>query len=297
MCEFDLLLAPMTRPRLTFRVQRLRLVLAGHPIDPVSLSSNLPPMVVFPKESDFYETWRQTLVARGVNVYASTISILRLHLDSLTDLTPSLSFTPPSRLNTEVTRITSRTNAGVKLYTRPRRPHEDLHNPGGETDDPVDTDLPESLEEYDEIVLCTLADTAKRLLGPTAGWFERFVLGSAKWSDDVTVTHNVRPDYVILPISVELPADLSIRRLLYFSPQDADYIRKYYTMEYDPDTAVHSLGGRDQSSRIKMGKESFKPFVHPPFLCPRSSLTLCQADRRLPSPPLAPLPRAPSGCT
>lgn len=40
-------------------------------------------------------------------------------------------------------------------------------------------------------MLCVLADTAKRLLGKTAGIVEKSVLGSTRWSDDITVTHNV----------------------------------------------------------------------------------------------------------
>lgn len=53
--------------------------------------------------------------------------------------------------------------------------------------------MPTSNEEFDEIVLCVLADTAKRILGKTARGVEKFVLGNTTWSDDVTVTHNVSP--------------------------------------------------------------------------------------------------------
>ena len=91
------------------------------------------------------------------------------------------------RLNTEVTRIISRSKrSGVKVLIRPRREQPDKHNPVGE-----DEDLSETEEHFDEIVLCCLADTSKRLLGSTAGPVERGVLGSAQWSDDVTVTHTV----------------------------------------------------------------------------------------------------------
>ena len=90
------------------------------------------------------------------------------------------------RLNTELTRIISR-RPNVRVAFRPRRDNEDHHNPDG-----ADQDLPENEEVYDEIVLCVLADTAKRLLGKNAGLMEKFVLGRTKWSDDVTVTHNVR---------------------------------------------------------------------------------------------------------
>lgn len=58
-------------------------------------------------------------------------------------------------------------------------------------DGPIDQDMPTSIEEYDELVLCCLADTAERLLGKTARWIDKRVLGSTTWSDDITVTHNV----------------------------------------------------------------------------------------------------------
>ena len=39
-----------------------------YPIDDKSLSSNLPPMVVFPESSDFYNKWQAALEASGVKV-------------------------------------------------------------------------------------------------------------------------------------------------------------------------------------------------------------------------------------
>lgn len=72
------------------------------------------------------------------------------------------------------------------MQIRPRRAQPDHHNPVG-----ADQDTEVHEEHYDEIVLCILADTAKRLLGKTAGWMEKGVLGSTRWSDDITVTHNV----------------------------------------------------------------------------------------------------------
>lgn len=67
---------------------------------------------------------------------------------------------------------------------RARRPVEDGHNPNG-----ADQDMPVVEEEYDEMVLCVLADTAKRILGKEARWIEKRVLGGANFSDDITVTH------------------------------------------------------------------------------------------------------------
>lgn len=45
-------------------------------------------------------------------------------------------------------------------------------------------------EAYDDMVLCTLADESLRILGRTATWRERFVLGGAAFYDDITVTHS-----------------------------------------------------------------------------------------------------------
>lgn len=141
-----------------------------YPTDPKSLSSNLPPMIVFPEEGKFYENWKNKLVERGVNV----------------------------RLSTEVDAVLERSDRCVRVTTRKRRPQPDKHNPTTQPDDPTtdghgaDRDMPLTEETYDEIVLCVLADTAKRLLGKTARWVDKKVLGSAKWSDDITVTHNVR---------------------------------------------------------------------------------------------------------
>jgi hypothetical protein len=42
-----------------------------YPIDPKSLSSNLPPMVVFPEETKFYTSWQHDMESRGVKVSAA----------------------------------------------------------------------------------------------------------------------------------------------------------------------------------------------------------------------------------
>lgn len=165
-------------------------------IDPKSLSSNLPPMVVFPESTAFYTTWKEDMEKKGVKV----------------------------RLNTELMSITRRTPT-VKVLLRPRRQQEDLHNPNF-----ADQDIPPMEEEFDEIVLCCLADTSKRVLGKQGGWFEKWVLGNTKWSDDITVTHT-----------------------------DIDYIKKYYTIEFDKQQAISTVGGRDDSARYKKGEEEFLP--------------------------------------
>ncbi|GAA5888755.1 hypothetical protein JCM6882_002838 [Rhodosporidiobolus microsporus] len=168
-----------------------------YPVDDKSLSSHKPPMVVFPEESKFYSDWQHILEARGVKV----------------------------RLNTEVTSVVERSSKGVKVTTRGRRPQPDHHNPNC-----ADEDLPEQLEEYDELVLCVLADTAKTLLGKKARWLEKQILGNTKWSDDVTVTHN-----------------------------DLDYIKKWYEIEFPAEVAVKKLGDRDETERYEHGKKAFNP--------------------------------------
>lgn len=74
------------------------------------------------------------------------------------------------RLNTEVLEVIERSNKGVRVAIR-------------------NADQGEGEEVYDELVLCALADTSLRLLGASARWIDKKVLGSAKFSDDLTVTH------------------------------------------------------------------------------------------------------------
>lgn len=90
-----------------------------------------------------------------------------------------------------------------------------------------------SEEEYDEMVLCCLADTNKRLLGEAATWREKKVLGAAKFSDDITVTHN-----------------------------DSNYMKKHYQNFYDEKQAVQSLSRVDQTVRCEMAKKDFRPMYY-----------------------------------
>ncbi|EJT96779.1 FAD dependent oxidoreductase [Dacryopinax primogenitus] len=184
-----------------------------YPADVKSLISNLPPMVVFPKFADFYGAWEADLRSRGVDI----------------------------RLNTEVTRIVSRSNEGVRVALKARTPVADKHNPAG-----GDPDAPEIQEEFDELVLCTLADTSKSLLGKTARWIERRVLGAAKFSDDITVTH-----------------------------WDSAYMERHYTNRFDPEQAVDALSGTDQSERVAFGKTQFKPAYYIKEYKDRRKLEMC----------------------
>ncbi|KAI0429071.1 FAD/NAD(P)-binding domain-containing protein [Xylaria sp. FL1042] len=162
--------------------------------------NNQPPMVVFPNFSEFYETWRKDLVSRGVTV----------------------------RLSTELTEIVRRDNRGVVVRLKPRTPVPGHHNPND-----ADLDAPVNEESFDEIVLCCLADKAKEVLGRTASWRERRVLGSAKFSDDITITHN-----------------------------DAEYMKKHYENFYREDLAVSNTNGVDQTSRLNYAAGHFRPMYY-----------------------------------
>ncbi|KAJ4469240.1 FAD/NAD(P)-binding domain-containing protein [Lentinula aciculospora] len=143
-----------------------------YPVDRKMLSSNLPPMVVFPEATAVYADWKDNLEKKGVSI----------------------------RLNTQVKQVLSRSKEdGVRVsitkkmkLNAPSFPFvnaSDLEQGAEQADNAAIKE--EFLEEtYDEIVLCMLADTAKQILGKEARWIEKKVLGGTKWSDDVTVTHN-----------------------------------------------------------------------------------------------------------
>jgi hypothetical protein len=103
-----------------------------YPADKLSVASNQPPMVVFPKFSDFYSDWKKSLEAKGVNI----------------------------RLSTELTEVVKRDKNGVTVKTIQRTPTSDGHNPNSawvqQADGTADGNAQEVEEHYDEIVICVL---------------------------------------------------------------------------------------------------------------------------------------------
>lgn len=93
------------------------------PADKQSVSKSLPPMIVFPSLSEFYESWRKDLLQKGVHV----------------------------RLSTEMTHVVKRDNTNVVVAFKGRTPVPDDHNPNG--GDPH-AEIWE--EEYDELILAVL---------------------------------------------------------------------------------------------------------------------------------------------
>ncbi|CAL8584035.1 hypothetical protein XPA_009643 [Xanthoria parietina] len=129
--------------------------------DPETLLPNLPLMVTFPRLETFYSDWAADLKSKGVTI----------------------------RTNTDVVSILSRdSKSGIRLQTAPFDPEDKKRDGDGlgmQNKNPAAT-----TEQYDELVMCVLADDAKKLLGKTSTWKERFVLGGAKFFDDITITHS-----------------------------------------------------------------------------------------------------------
>ena len=101
--------------------------------DPETLLPNLPTMVTFPNLDRFYKDWCADLRSKGVDV----------------------------QLNTDVTAVPARKDAGVVLNTAPFDPEK--RGRGSDCTVPAIT-----TETYDELVLAVLADEANNLLGRTA---------------------------------------------------------------------------------------------------------------------------------
>jgi len=103
-----------------------------YPTDKLSVASNQPPMVVFPKFSEFYSDWKNSLEAKGVKI----------------------------RLSTELTEVVSRDKKGVTVKTIKRTPASDGHNQNSawvqQADGTADANAEEVEEHYDELVLCVL---------------------------------------------------------------------------------------------------------------------------------------------
>jgi hypothetical protein len=132
------------------------------------------------------------------------------------------------RLSTELNTVLKRDSTGVLVLLKKRTPVEDGHNPAE-----GDPENPTWEEHYDEIVLCCLADACKKILGRSATFREKKVLGTAKFSDDITITHS-----------------------------DSKYMEKHYQNFYDPKLAISQLPGRDDSSRTDFGKKNFRPMYY-----------------------------------
>jgi len=122
------------------------------------------------------------------------------------------------RTGHELVEVISRSDDGVVVSTRP-----------------TGKDGDEITESYDELVLAVLACDAKKLLGRQGSYMEKKILGSAKFFDDITVTHN-----------------------------DLDYMEKYYELTYKDDLMLKNAKEEEQKKQIEFAKDNFSPmyFTH-----------------------------------
>ncbi|MCJ1462529.1 hypothetical protein MMC07_001131 [Pseudocyphellaria aurata] len=161
--------------------------------DSETLLPNLPTMVTFPNCQKFYADWARDLQSKGVDI----------------------------RTNTDVTAIVSRSKNGIVLRTAPFDPEK--HDRAGEH-----TGSASEPETFDELVMAVLADDAKKLLGKTATWKEKFVLGGARFFDDITITHS-----------------------------DAKYFQQNYETSFKPELCAEPKS-KDQEEQIKFAKNETK---------------------------------------
>ncbi|EUC61602.1 flavin containing amine oxidasedehydrogenase, putative [Rhizoctonia solani AG-3 Rhs1AP] len=90
-------------------------------------------------------------------------------------------------------------------------------------------------ETFDELIMATDADAALKILGKSASWMERQVLGSVKYLYDVTITHN-----------------------------DLDYMNKHYETKFTESLVAkpHPEHAKDDQEAIELGRKEFKPLYY-----------------------------------
>ncbi|KAL8767779.1 MAG: hypothetical protein Q9194_005890 [Teloschistes cf. exilis] len=188
--------------------------------DPQTLLPNLPLMVTFPHLETFYSDWAADLKSKGVTI----------------------------RTNTDVCSILERNSkTGIRLQTAPFDPED--KKGGGDGLGMQNKNAPSTTETYDELVMCILADDAKKLLGKTSSWKERFVLGGAKFYDDITITHSdsdyfsknfethFKPELCAPPKSKQQEDQIAFAMNEKLGPDDepSGYRPMYYTHSYPED--------------------------------------------------------------
>lgn len=153
------------------------------------------------------------------------------------------------RCGVEVHAITSRSKQGIDLLAK------NVSN--GETTN----------EHFDDIVLCVLADAALKILGNTATWREKFVLGGATFYDDITITHSdteyftahyethFKSDLCAEPGSQEQERQIAVARGQGLSDVDS-FQPMYYTFTYqqDPRLIEMSFNCSNYQHQLRKGK-------------------------------------------
>ncbi|KPM36090.1 hypothetical protein AK830_g10479 [Neonectria ditissima] len=152
------------------------------------------------------------------------------------------------RTGTEVESVLSRSGGNIKLRVK------DI---GGE----LSTD-----EEFDEMVLCVLADDALRILGKAATWREKLVLGGAAFYDDITITHTDTKyfeDHYETHFKPELCAEAKTddqKKQTAFSKGEessAGFTPMYYTYTYQQDPRLIEMSFNCSNYQHQLRKAQF----------------------------------------
>ncbi|CAF4678446.1 unnamed protein product [Rotaria sp. Silwood1] len=85
------------------------------------------------------------------------------------------------RLSTELTEVIKRDKQGVQVKLKPRKTH---NTPVDTAASSADEHTLETVEEFEELVLCVLPNQAKILLGKTARWIDKFILENLYGQDE-----------------------------------------------------------------------------------------------------------------
>ncbi|TFK97429.1 FAD/NAD(P)-binding domain-containing protein [Pterulicium gracile] len=167
--------------------------------------ASIPPMRAFPRLSMVFESWQRKISS---NAPQSTFSFGR-----------------------EVYRVV-RDAKGVAVFSH------DADSPDPERNTQGTGERKNEREErFDELIMCTDADAALKILGEGATWAERRVLGNVKYYWDLTVTHN-----------------------------DVEYMKKYYRLEYEKSLAnpraLDPSEDKEGYDQVKFAEENFKPLYY-----------------------------------
>ncbi|KAI5457903.1 hypothetical protein BGZ63DRAFT_364514 [Mariannaea sp. PMI_226] len=152
------------------------------------------------------------------------------------------------RTNTEVVEVVSRSADSAKLR---------IKNGSGQLTD----------HSFGGMVLCVLADDALRILGNSATWREKFVLGGAAFYDDLTVTHydteyfNNHYETAFKPELCAEPRSEEQKKQIAFSEGDDNSVGfrpMYYTYTYQSDPRLIEMSFNCSNYQHQLKKPSLE---------------------------------------
>ncbi|PWZ03502.1 hypothetical protein BCV70DRAFT_18495 [Testicularia cyperi] len=165
-----------------------------------SLLASVPTMMAFPELARVYAAWEDEVTKNG-NICVET-----------------------SREVTEIQRNTKEARKrGGNILVTSRSVDKDGK--------PLTTENEaERTEVFDELILACDADTSLKILGKSASWKERKILGSIVYRWDITTTHN-----------------------------DLEYMNRHYQMTYDPEYNAKTRNDKETQEKFEFAKNNWKP--------------------------------------